>query len=101
MWQRMARFRQISSMHTVRPRIPGGEPPPEREQKMAALNYLNEAWAEARLDGIDADCMAQACLFAAFAELVSTYGEDAAAEYADKLSQRIRNGEFSIDIARQ
>jgi len=85
----------------VRPRIPGGEPPPEREQKMAALNYLNEAWAEARLDGIDADCMAQACLFAAFAELVSTYGEDAAAEYADKLSQRIRNGEFSIDIARQ
>jgi hypothetical protein len=45
--------------------------------------------------------MARACLFAAFAELVSTYGEDAAAEYAAKLSQRIRNGEFSIDIARQ
>jgi hypothetical protein len=97
----MARFRQILSMHTVRPRIPGDKPPLEHEQKLAALNYLNEAWAEARLDGIDADCMAQACLFAALAELVSTYGEDAAAEYAGKLSERIRNGEFSIDIARQ
>ena len=68
---------------------------------MAALSYLNEAWAEARLDGIDADAMAQACLFAAFAELVSTYGEDAAAQYADTLSKRIRNGEFSVDLARQ
>jgi hypothetical protein len=45
--------------------------------------------------------MAQACLFTAFAELVSTYGEDAAATYADGLSQRIRNGEFSLDRARQ
>jgi hypothetical protein len=68
---------------------------------MAALSYLNEAWAEARLDGIEGDCMAQACLFAAFAELVATYGEEAAAKYADGLSKRIRNGEFSIDLARQ
>jgi hypothetical protein len=88
-------------MHVVRPRVPSREALPEREQKMAALSYLNEAWAEARLDGIDADCMAQACLFAAFAELVSTYGEDAAAKYADNLSKRIRHGEFSVDLARQ
>jgi hypothetical protein len=88
-------------MHTIRPRSPSREPVPENEQKRAALGYLNEAWAEARLDGIDEDCMAQACLFAAFAELVSTYGEDAAATYADGLSKRIRNGEFSIDLSRQ
>ena len=68
---------------------------------MAALSYLKEAWAEARLDGIDDDCMAQACLFAAFAELVSTYGEDAAATYGDTLSKRIRNGEFTVELARQ
>lgn len=71
------------------------------EQKKAALGYLQEAWAEARLDGVDGDCMAQACLFAAFAELVTTYGEEAAATYADGLAGRIRNGEFSIDLARQ
>ena len=77
------------------------EAAPEREQKMAALSYLNEAWAEAKLDGVDEDCMAQACLFAAFAELVATYGEEAAAKYADGLSKRIRNGEFSVDLSRQ
>ena len=91
----------ISSMHTVRPIIPDQEPIPEREQKMAALSYLSEAWAEAKLDGIDEDCMVQACLFAALAGLVSTYGEEATAKYADGLAKRIRNGEFSVDLARQ
>jgi uncharacterized membrane protein len=74
---------------------------PEHEQKTVALTYLHEAWAEARLDGIDEDCMAQACLFAALAEFVSTYGEDAAATFADGLSARIRNGEFSLSRSRQ
>lgn len=74
---------------------------PDHEQKKVALGYLQEAWAEARLDGVDGDCLAQSCLFAAFAELVSTYGEEAAAEYAASLAGRIRNGEFSLDQARQ
>jgi hypothetical protein len=74
---------------------------PEHEQKRAALGYLNEAWAEARLDGIDGDCLAQACLFAALAELVSTYGEDASATFAEGLPARIRNGEFTVERARQ
>ena len=43
---------------------------PDHEQKRAALGYLHEAWQEARIDGIDGDCLAQACLFAAFAEFV-------------------------------
>jgi hypothetical protein len=74
---------------------------PDHEQKKLALGYLQEAWAEARLDGIDGDCLALSCLFAAFAELVSTYGEEAAAEFAEGLAGRIRNGEFSIELARQ
>jgi hypothetical protein len=74
---------------------------PEHEQKRIALGYLHEAWAEARLDGIDGDCLAQACLFAAFAEFVATYGEEAAAEFAEGLALRIRNGEFSLPTARQ
>ena len=45
---------------------------PDHEQKRVALAYLHEAWLEARIDGIDGDCLAQACLFAAFAEFVST-----------------------------
>ena len=74
---------------------------PDHEQKRAALGYLNEAWLEARIDGIDGDCLAQACLFAAFAEFVSTYGEEAAAHFAEGLAVRIRNGEFSLATAKQ
>jgi hypothetical protein len=74
---------------------------PEQEQKKAALGYLNEAWNEARIEGIDGDCLAQACLFAAFAEFVSTYGEEAAAHFAEGLANRIRKGEFSLSFARQ
>jgi hypothetical protein len=73
----------------------------DREQKRLALGYLREAWAEARLDGVDGDCLAQACLFAALAEFVTTYGEDAAATFADGLSIRIRKGEFSLEQSRQ
>jgi hypothetical protein len=77
------------------------DPLPDSEQKQAALSYLNEAWAEARHDGVDGDCLAQASLFAAFAELVKTYGEDAVAKFVEGLPTRVRNGEFSIALARQ
>ena len=77
------------------------DPLPDHEQKRAALGYLNEAWAEARHDGVDGDCLAQASLFAAFAELVGTYGEDAVAKFVEGLPVRVRNGEFSIALAKQ
>ena len=85
----------------MNPTDAGDQPSPEREQKIVALSYVNEAWAEDRMDGVDDDCMAISCLFAAFDELVTTYGEEAAAKYADSLSKRIRNGEFTVEIARQ
>ena len=77
------------------------DPASDHEQKRAALGYLQEAWAEARLDGIDGDCLAQACLFAAIAEFVTTYGENAAATFAEGLATRIRNGEFTLEQPRQ
>ena len=80
---------------------PAREPITDHEQKKVALGYVHEAWAEARLDGVDGDCMAQACLFAALAEFVTTYGEEAAATFTEGLGTRIRNGEFSLDQQRQ
>lgn len=77
------------------------DPVSDFDQKRVALGYLQEAWAEAKLDGIDGDCLAQASLFVAFAEFVGTYGEGAAAKFADGLGARIRNGEFTIEQARQ
>jgi hypothetical protein len=77
------------------------EPLPDNEQKKAALSYLNEAWADARHDGVDGDCLAQASLFAALAELVGTYGEEAVAKFVEGIPGRVRNGEFSISLAKQ
>lgn len=89
------------TMTTTGRSTPTREPVPDHEQKRVALGYLHEAWAEARLDGIDGDCLAQACLFAALAEFVTTYGEEAAATFTEGLADRIRNGEFSVDQQRQ
>lgn len=75
--------------------------PADDTQKRVALSYVAEAWAEARLEGVDGDCLAQASLFTAFAELVTTYGEDAVAEFVEGLSTRVKNGEFSVAVARQ
>ena len=41
------------------------EPGSDIEQKQIALGYLLEAWSEARLEGVDGDCLAQASLFSA------------------------------------
>jgi hypothetical protein len=77
------------------------DPLPDLEQKQTALSYLSEAWAEARHDGVDGDCLAQASLFTALAELVSTYGEDAVAKFAEGVPTRVRNGVFSLKLAKQ
>jgi hypothetical protein len=73
----------------------------DHEQKRLALGYLQDAWTDAHHDGIDGDCLAQTALFLALAELISTYGEEATARYAENFASRIRNGEFSVDLSRQ
>jgi hypothetical protein len=82
-------------------RWPARGPVTDHEQKRLALGYLQDAWTEARHEGVDGDCLAQTALFLALAELISTYGEEAAARYAENFSARIRNGEFSVDLSRQ
>jgi len=77
------------------------QPANEIEEKQVALSYLHEAWTEARLDGVDGDCLAQASLFTALSELVSTYGEEATAKFTEGFPARIRNGEFSIQRSHQ
>jgi hypothetical protein len=73
----------------------------DHEQKRLALGYLQEAWIGARHEGIDGDCLAQTALFLALVELISTYGEEATARYAESLASRIHNGEFSVELSRQ
>ena len=56
-------------MKNLGPSTQARDPIPDQEQKRVALGYLQEAWAEAQLDGVDADCLAQASLFVALAAL--------------------------------
>jgi succinylarginine dihydrolase len=73
----------------------------QNSQKQAALRYIIDAWEEALHDGIEPEMLANASLFAALSDLVSTYGEDAVAKMADKLSRRIQHGEFTLNRTTQ
>ena len=77
------------------------DPIPDHEQKQVALSYLHEAWAEAHLDGVDGDCMAQACLFRALSELIGTYGEDATAHFTEVALQSHQERRVLVRIRRQ
>ena len=70
-------------------------------QRRAALSYVSEAFEEGRLDGIETDFLTQAALFAAFKTMVATYGEEAVAEFAERLPARIREFEFSVRLTTQ
>ena len=70
------------------------------DARRAALGYVSEAFAEALLDGIDVESFAEAALCAAFRELVVAYAEEKVALIAERLSERVRHGEFSA-CARQ
>ncbi len=68
------------------------------EERQIALSILIETFAEATLEGLDEDSMTQAALFVAFQKLVSCYGEDAVATFAERLPERVRHGEFSTVV---
>ena len=55
-----------------------------------------DAWEEALHDGIQPEMLANAALFAALADLIGMYGEDAVAKMANGLSRRIQLGEFTL-----
>jgi hypothetical protein len=67
------------------------------EKKRVALSYLTEAWEEAVAEGVDPEILAHAALFAALSDLISTYGEEAVAGLAERLPDRVRAGEFTLE----
>ena len=71
-------------------------PPEGTARKQAALQYILEAWEEALHDGIEPEMLANASLYAALADLIGVYGEDAVAKMTTGLSRRIHHGEFTL-----
>ena len=66
--------------------------------RRSALAIMLDAFTEASLDGLPEDSVSQAALFMALQKLVSCYGEDAVATFAERLPERVRHGEFSLTI---
>jgi hypothetical protein len=77
------------------------EHPDDEARKQAALRYILDAWEEALRDGIEPEMLANAALFAALADLVAAYGEDAVAKMTGGLSRRIQHGEFTLNRTAQ
>jgi hypothetical protein len=71
------------------------------DKKRAAFEIVSDAMADAEVEGIEHEIVIQAALFAVFTDLVTCYGEDAVAELAEKLPNRLRGGEFTLDRALQ
>ncbi|HKQ94491.1 MAG TPA: hypothetical protein VJS40_02705 [Aestuariivirgaceae bacterium] len=71
------------------------------EPRRAALRYILDAWEEAVYEGIDPDCLATAAIFAALSDMIATYGEEPVAVMAERLPERIRSGEFTVNRTKQ
>jgi hypothetical protein len=68
-------------------------------QKREAYQRFSAVWEAALGAGIEPEVLAHVALFAALGDLVSTYGEEAVADFAGRLPNRISAGEFSISRA--
>ncbi len=65
------------------------------DSRVAALDYVSEAFAEAVLDGVEVEVFAEAAISTALRELVAAYGEERVAEIVQAIPERLRAGEFS------
>jgi len=72
-----------------------------RDQKQRALRHILDAWEEAVSEGVEPDMLATAAMFAALSDMVATYGEEAVATMTERLCERIRIGEFTVNRTTQ
>jgi hypothetical protein len=63
--------------------------------RVTALDYVSEAFAEAMLDGVEVEAIAEAAVATALRELVALHGEERVAAVFCALPERVRAGEFS------
>ena len=71
------------------------------DESLRALDCILEAWEVGATTGIKPELMAYAAIYAALSDLVASYGEDAVADLAGRLVDRVRSGEFTLYRVRQ
>jgi len=68
------------------------------DSRDAALDYVSEAFAEAVLDGVEVEAVAEAAIATALRELVAAHGEESVARIAQTYPDRVRGGEFTARL---
>jgi hypothetical protein len=66
------------------------------EHKGRALQLILDAWDKALAEGAEAEVIASVAIYAALADMVDRYGEDAVADFCATLPERTRLGEFTL-----
>jgi hypothetical protein len=66
------------------------------EQKALALDLVLDAWDKALAQGVEPEVLASVGLYASFVDMVDRFGEEAVADFAATLADRIRSGEFTL-----
>jgi hypothetical protein len=66
------------------------------EKKGRALALVLDAWDAALAEGAAPEVIASVAIYAALADMVDRYGEDAVAEFCASLPERTRAGEFTL-----
>lgn len=68
----------------------------DADKKGRALQLILDAWDTALQEGAEAEVIASVAIYAALADMVDRYGEDAVAEFCATLPERARRGEFTL-----
>lgn len=74
---------------------------PAEDDSHRAFALIEAAWLEGEETGVPTEMLAYASIFAAMRGLVGRFGEDAVADLARRLEQRVQLGEFSENSTRQ
>ncbi len=74
----------------------GGESIEPGPAKKVVLDLFLEAWEKAMEAGIDTDLPCEVMVYMVITDLVADRGEDWTAEAFEDLSERIREGEFTL-----
>jgi hypothetical protein len=71
------------------------------DESLQALDCILEAWETGTAKGVAPEMMAYAAIYTALSDLVASYGEDAVADLAGGLVDRVKSGEFTLYRVRQ
>ncbi|MEQ1491744.1 MAG: hypothetical protein ABL932_14470 [Terricaulis sp.] len=71
-------------------------PTDDPEKKGRALQLILDAWDTALQEGAEPEVVASVAIYAALADMVDRFGEDAVAEFCSTLPERTKRGEFTL-----